>query len=306
MSDEAKLWTALGRLGEDPLPGERSDAELVEAALAGLAEATADDVPVAGPIAEPHGPRRLAIAMGVVLAIAAAVVLGWWLVPSTGLQGERDDSHEMAPSIADDDAPEGQASQREEAERAAARGRRPQPTAPSPELEAPAVADTEASDTAAELDTSDTEPAPDDASDTETEPGTARPSRRASTPRTAAALLEHAQQQLSAGDRTAAIASFERLVDRFPKSAEAKAARVSLGRLELRRGRARQALAHFDAYLASSTGALTEEARYGRIRALRSLGRHAQELASIEAFLAEHGDGMYAARLRKRAEELRQ
>ncbi|MCA9707626.1 MAG: tetratricopeptide repeat protein, partial [Myxococcales bacterium] len=113
-------------------------------------------------------------------------------------------------------------------------------------------------------------------------------------------------RQLSKGDHTAAMASYQRLVERFPASAEAKAARVSLGRLELRRGRAKQALAHFDAYLASAAGELAEEARYGRIRALRALGRHAQELASIEAFLAEYGDGMYAARLRKRAEELRQ
>ena len=77
-----------------------------------------------------------------------------------------------------------------------------------------------------------------------------------------------------------------------------------MGRLQLRRGNAKAALAHFDAYLAASAGGLVEEARYGRIRALRRLGRTAQERGSIDAFLAEHPGSVYAPRLRKRVQEL--
>lgn len=297
MSDEARLWTEIGRLGEDPLGGELSDEEIVQAALAGLATAPAE---TPEPEAAPPSVSRVAVVLGVVMAAAAAVLLGWWLVPQLGLLGPDDGSHEMSPSIADDDESGGQAIERG-GERAAADARRPEPAIVG------TTGDESTGDGSTSEATTETETDPvatgDEAGDTDGPP--APRSARPAAPRTAAALLERAQQQLSAGDRTGAIASYQRLVERFPGSAEAKAARVSLGRLELRRGKAKQALAHFDAYLASSTGALTEEARYGRIRALRALGRAAQELASIEAFLAEHGDSMYAARLRKRAEELR-
>ncbi|MCA9651056.1 MAG: tetratricopeptide repeat protein [Myxococcales bacterium] len=300
MSDEARMWTELGRLGEEPLPAELSDAEIVAAALAGLAEAPAAE-PTPVPVAPAKTPSRVGVVVGVVLALAAAVLLGWWLVPRTGLLARGDDSHQMAPSVLDDEEAGGQASERKAtAERS--RSVRPAPAvAPEPAL----GGSTGAAETETETDAPDVPDVADSESgDTEGAPAR-RAARRPSAPRTAAALLEQAQHQLSEGDPAAAMTSYERLVERFPASAEAKTAHVSLGRMELRRGRAKQALAHFDAYLASSTGALTEEARYGRIRALRALGRSAQELASIEAFLADHADSIYAARLRKRAEELR-
>ncbi|MEX1368958.1 MAG: tetratricopeptide repeat protein [Nannocystaceae bacterium] len=301
MSDETRLWTELGSLGQDPLPGERSDSELIEAALAGLAKPAPGLAPSVPP--SPKAVPRVAVVVGVSLALAAAVLLGWWLIPRTGLLDDREDSYEMAPAVLGEGASGGRAIERPA--RGSERQRDPRtavaPGASSTEPEPP---------TEPELPEVGPEAAVQTGGETGGETGdpavvAPRAARRSPGPHTAAALLERAQQLVATGDRSAAIDAYERLVDRFPDSAQAKAARVSLGRLELRRGAATRALAHFDAYLASTTGSLTEEARYGRIRALRSLGRQPQELASIDAFLAEHPGSLYAARLRKRAEELR-
>lgn len=292
MSDEARLRTELERLGEQPLPGERSDAELVEAALAGLEGAeTAPPEPRVDP---ERGRSRAPVIVGVVLTLAAALVLGWWLLPvSELLSGEPEDPGSLAPSVASDD---------DEGERAVARSHEPSP--PIVEGPAPPLPPTPEPEPPAPLDASTTGPDGGGSDDASTDTG-ASGSRRRAAPRTADQMLEQAQRLVSQGKRPAAIGMYERLLERFPDSAQGDAARVSLGRLELRRGRASRALAHFDAYLARSAGSLVEEARYGRIRSLRALGRHEQELRSIEAFLAEHGQGLYAARLRERAKELR-
>src|SRR5262249_51884857 len=57
--------------------------------------------------------------------------------------------------------------------------------------------------------------------------------------------------------------------------------------------------------VAAALAGMAEEARYGRIRALRQLGHLEQERRSIEAFLADYPDSRYALRLRRRVEELR-
>jgi hypothetical protein len=311
MSDEARMLTELGRLGEDPLPGERSDADIVAAALAELSRAP---VPVDGPTAAaaPAGTRiasRTGMAVGLLLAVAAAVLLGWSLLPRTGLLGERSsESGSMSPSLADDEPAGGRAVERDPDGRMGV-GRdlddgtpshAGEPTeAPVPEPPTQAVAPPDPGTLAEPSEATTPELLAED-------PGLARDPTPTTPPRaTAPALLEHAQRLVSTGERAAAIAAYERLIARFPESREAKASQVSLGRLELDRGRAQQALARFDAYLAESAGALVEEARYGRIRALRQLGRVEQERRSIDAFLADHPDSLYAARLRKRAEELR-
>ena len=117
-------------------------------------------------------------------------------------------------------------------------------------------------------------------------------------------MLTRAQKLFGSGKTKQAVRIYERLVSKHPSTAAAKAARVSLGRIELGRGHALRALAHFDAYLAASAGSLVEEARYGRIRALRKLGRSGQEQRSIDAFLADYPKSIYATRLSKRATQL--
>lgn len=117
-------------------------------------------------------------------------------------------------------------------------------------------------------------------------------------------MLTRAQKLFGSGKTKQAVRIYERLVSKHPSTAAAKAARVSLGRIELGRGHALRALAHFDAYLAVSAGSLVEEARYGRIRALRKLGRSGQEQRSLDAFLADYPKSIYATRLRKRAAQL--
>jgi tetratricopeptide (TPR) repeat protein len=301
--DRDEPWNELAHLGEEPLPGEASDADIVAGALAGLAaptflvdEATASlraNVPPES--GRPSRALLVVIAAGVSLAAAAAAVLLLGL-PSLDAWREGDrGTGSLAPSVHDDDENLREASERTPAEDSRARRR-----GAGLEPEAQPVPEPVPEESTGTLDAAEPEDATDGAEDDE-------PARRrtAPLPRSADALLTHAQEQLRDGKTRAAMRTYKRLVERFPASREAKAALVSMGRLALQHGEAKQALAHFDAYLAASAGPLVEEARYGRIRALRRLGRSTQELKSIEAFLADHGESIYAPRLKKRAEELR-
>ena len=117
-------------------------------------------------------------------------------------------------------------------------------------------------------------------------------------------LLERARTLFAAGKTTAAVSAYRELLARYPQSVEGRVALVSLGRIELQRGQAARAIGYFDRYLSESAGPLRQEARYGRIRALRELGRTDQERRSIEAFLADHPQGIYSPRLRRRLAEL--
>jgi len=129
----------------------------------------------------------------------------------------------------------------------------------------------------------------------------ARPKARKETPND---MLARAQRLLGAGKTKQAMRVYETLVKRHASTTAGKTALVSLGRIELKQGRPKQALAHFDAYLAKSAGGLVEDARYNRVLALRKLGRTSQEQRSIDAFLADYPKSIYAKRLRKRADEL--
>lgn len=291
---------ALERLGDEPLPGEASDADIVAGALAGLAapsflidEVTAPvrDGATASRPKRPSRPLLFGIAAAVTVA-AAAVALVFIGLPRLDVwrDGGRDPGS-LAPAIHESDDDPREASERTPAP---APRTRPAKEPPLPEAELELV------ETSGTPDEADTESA-------DTDDGDEQASRRR-TPivfRTADALLSHAQEQLRDGKTRAAMRTYRRLVERFPESREAKAALVSMGRLALKLGEPKRALGHFDAYLAASAGPLVEEARYGRIRALRALGRDAQELKSIDAFLADHGTSIYAPRLKKRAEELR-
>lgn len=109
-------------------------------------------------------------------------------------------------------------------------------------------------------------------------------------------LLARARSQRAAKDFKAAAASYEQLVRAHGKSAKARAALVSLAQLyQGPLSDPAKALTHFERYLERG-GPLSEEAHYGKIRALRSLGRDAS--AEIDAFLAAYPDTTHADALR--------
>jgi hypothetical protein len=120
-----------------------------------------------------------------------------------------------------------------------------------------------------------------------------------SSPPTAKALLDRARERLAAGDQRGARALYREIRRAHPGSSEATTVLVTLGRLELELGSADRALAAFDAY-AEHGGALMPEALSGRIRALRALGRRAEERSSIEQYLARYPTGLEAPALKKR------
>lgn len=122
-------------------------------------------------------------------------------------------------------------------------------------------------------------------------------SSRTATPE-AATLLQQARAARAGGEMAAAAALYRRLLEAYPRSSSAGPALVALGQVELARGRASAALDTFERYLARG-GPLAEEAAYGRIEALRKLGRAADERAAIDRFLAKYPGSSYAAKLRR-------
>ncbi len=119
----------------------------------------------------------------------------------------------------------------------------------------------------------------------------------------AAALLRTAREQRSSGQSAAALATYQRLRRSHPASAEATTVLVPMGKLQLGLGQPTQALTSFDQYLGSG-GPLAPEALGGKIAALRSLGRPAEERAAIRAYLSRYPRGFAAPRLRARLTEL--
>jgi len=102
-------------------------------------------------------------------------------------------------------------------------------------------------------------------------------------------LLAQAQAAQARGELAVASAHYAELLTRFPQSAEASVARLARGRLLLQQGRAQEALAAFDAYLAQG-GGLGQEARLGRIEALGRLGRDAERAKAVADFVARYPD----------------
>lgn len=91
---------------------------------------------------------------------------------------------------------------------------------------------------------------------------------------TAASLFAAALEERDGGQRARAISSLRTLEQRFPNSSQALVARISLGDLLLREGRAAESLLAFDLYLARvPSGTLAPEALAGKVRALEALGR---------------------------------
>ncbi len=113
-------------------------------------------------------------------------------------------------------------------------------------------------------------------------------------------LLIQARSRSAAGDARGTADAYRELLATQPRSAEANAARVPYGELELSvLGDARSALALFEQYLAVG-GPLSEEASYGRIRALRALGRTDEERAAIRTFLEQYPEASASSALRDR------
>lgn len=121
----------------------------------------------------------------------------------------------------------------------------------------------------------------------------------------ATTLYRAANDARRAGRNDAAIQAYGELQRRFPGSSEARASRVSLGGLLLRSSSAGSALAQFDAYLDGGGGNLAAEALFGRGRALRALGRTADEARNWERLVRQYPDSAYATHARRRIDELR-
>jgi hypothetical protein len=134
----------------------------------------------------------------------------------------------------------------------------------------------------------------------------ARATSAAAEPTSAADLLRQALELRGRGHFPEAAQVYGKLVAVHPGSQEARAALVSLGDLQLSRlHNASAALRSFDAYLASGERALQQEAEYGRIRALRALGRAAEEQSAIEHLLARYPAGVHADSMRARLQSLK-
>lgn len=125
-----------------------------------------------------------------------------------------------------------------------------------------------------------------------------KPASRTATPE-AATLLRQARAARAGGEMAEAAGLYRRLLEAYPRSSSAGPAWVALGQVELARGRASAALEAFERYLGRG-GPLAEEAAYGRIEALRKLGRVGDEQAAIDRFLAKYPGSSYAAKLRRK------
>lgn len=118
-------------------------------------------------------------------------------------------------------------------------------------------------------------------------------------------LLQRARQLRLERRHREAAAAYGELQRSHPGSAEARTSLVSLGQLQLSHlGAPADALRSFDTYLGRG-GALEREALFGRIRALRALGRTGEERNSIESYLSRFSSDVRAAPLRSRLEDLR-
>jgi hypothetical protein len=112
-------------------------------------------------------------------------------------------------------------------------------------------------------------------------------------------MLGYARSLRASGDFRRAAEVYRRIHAADPQSPSGRAALVSLGELRLSLNDAKGALSAFDSYLARG-GALTQEALFGRARALRSLNRPVEERAAIDRFLAAYPNAPQSRVLRSR------
>jgi TolA-binding protein len=122
--------------------------------------------------------------------------------------------------------------------------------------------------------------------------------------KTASDLFRDANQARRAGNFELARALYAELQAKYPGTDEASVSRVSLGRLLLAAGRAREADQEFKSYLSTGRKNLEEEALLGRADALAQLGESGEERRVWEALLRSHPSSVYATRARQRLGEL--
>ncbi len=134
--------------------------------------------------------------------------------------------------------------------------------------------------------------APEPQVDAKPAPRTRRPVAKATT------MLAQARAHRRDGNLDAAMRTYARLIARHGHSPAAQTARVSLGQLQLSRGRAKAALRNFRAYL-SGGGALAEDAAYGEVRALRALGRTSEADRAAARFEKAYPQSRYGAKLKR-------
>lgn len=120
----------------------------------------------------------------------------------------------------------------------------------------------------------------------------------------AADSFRRANSARRAGNVQTARALYREIEGRFPGSAEARLARVSLGKLLLAAGDARGAEQEFAHYLAGGSGPLVQEALVGRAESLQSLARADEERRVWQRIVDEFPSGVYAAQARRRLLEL--
>jgi hypothetical protein len=133
-----------------------------------------------------------------------------------------------------------------------------------------------------------------------------RPKAGSAGPASARDLLRQAQSQRAAKDWPGAARTYQALISRFPVTAEASTAQLSLASIELDHlGQPTGALRNYNAHLAANPGgALAPEALFGKARALRRLGRAAEETTTLRELLARFPGAINAAQARLRLDEL--
>jgi hypothetical protein len=119
-------------------------------------------------------------------------------------------------------------------------------------------------------------------------------------PTTASGLFESANTARRSGDTMTALARYDALEAQFPATREARVAKATTGKLLLDRGDSVGALARFDAYIASGSSELREEAMAGRATALERLGRGDEEARAWSALVATYPATPYGTHARSR------
>lgn len=119
--------------------------------------------------------------------------------------------------------------------------------------------------------------------------GSGPDSRTGATPRTLKDELGLARNLRMQGQFARAAKLYRSIYSRSPRSEGGRAALLSLASLQLSAlGDAKGALASYEKYLAGGHGPLSQQAEYGRIRALHQLGVSAAERDATRKFIAHY------------------